>query len=104
MQSIHRKLLNILNNPKHNGKTTIRYLQDQLNAINIAPRIFELRNMGYEIVTTKTICCETGKEAGLYSLVSGSNYKYERLTWYVGNVPHTIRCIARIRYVKNATS
>ena len=34
----------------------------------------------------------------------GSNYKYERMTWYVGNVPHTIRCIARIRYLLNATS
>jgi len=34
----------------------------------------------------------------------GSNYQYERLTWYVGNVPHTIRDIGRIRYIKNATS
>lgn len=34
----------------------------------------------------------------------GTNYKYERMTWYVGFVPHTIRCLARIRYVKNALS
>lgn len=34
----------------------------------------------------------------------GSNYRYERLTWYVGNVPHTIRDIGRIRYIKNAIS
>lgn len=32
----------------------------------------------------------------------GSNYQYERLTWYVGNVPHTIRDIGRIRYIKNS--
>jgi hypothetical protein len=34
----------------------------------------------------------------------GTNYKYERLTWYVGFVPHTIRCIARIRYLENAVA
>jgi hypothetical protein len=34
----------------------------------------------------------------------GTNYKYERMTWYVGFVPHTIRCVARIRYIKNATA
>ena len=34
----------------------------------------------------------------------GSNYRYERLTWYVGSVPHTIRSIGRIKHIKNATS
>lgn len=34
----------------------------------------------------------------------GSNYKYIRMTYYVGCVPHTIRCAARIQYCKNATS
>lgn len=30
----------------------------------------------------------------------GSNFKYERLTWYVGFAPQKPRCIARLRYVK----
>ena len=34
----------------------------------------------------------------------GSNYQYERLEWYIGNVPHTIRSIGRIKHIKNATS
>ena len=34
----------------------------------------------------------------------GSNYMYERLTWYVGNVPHTVKSIGRIKHIKNALS
>lgn len=32
----------------------------------------------------------------------GTNFKYERMTWYVGFVPHKPRCIARLRYVTSA--
>lgn len=34
----------------------------------------------------------------------GTNFKYERLTWYVGFVPHKPRSIAQLRYVKPAAS
>ena len=32
----------------------------------------------------------------------GTNFKYERMTWYVGFVPHKPRCVARLRYVTSA--
>lgn len=34
----------------------------------------------------------------------GSNYMYERLTWYVGLVPHIVRGFGRIRHIKNAVA
>lgn len=34
----------------------------------------------------------------------GSNFKYERLTWYVGLAPHQPRCMGRIKGVKNSIS
>lgn len=34
----------------------------------------------------------------------GSNFKYERLTWYVGFAPQKPRCMARLRYLENAVS
>jgi len=34
----------------------------------------------------------------------GSNYIYQRMEWYVGLVPHKPRCIARLKYVKNAVA
>lgn len=33
---------------------------------------------------------------------NGTNFIYEKLSWYVGLVPHKPRCIARIKHVKNA--
>ena len=34
----------------------------------------------------------------------GSNFMFKRFKWYVGFAPQQPRCIARLRYLKNALS